>query len=564
MADVKVSALTEITAATVDDVLYILNGEATSNKITFDNLQKSITDVGTIASGTWGTGAVIGGATMTLGSDADVDIYYRSGGVLTRLPKGSALQTLRINAATDAIEWAAAAGGGDVSKVGTPVDSQVGVWTGDGTIEGTTGLTYDGSNLQLTGDIGSTGTRITKGWFTDLQVTNAIASSITGNAATVSTITGLAPDTATTQATQANITTCANLVTVGALNSGSITSGFGAIDNGASPITTTGAVTAGTIDLGNADTTLSRSAAGVLAVEGVDVPTISSTSTLTNKTIDGDNNTITNIGSLTQSITQTSHGFIVGDSIYEGASGYAKAQANASGTLGEFVVVAVADVNNFTLAKSGIVTVTTHGFTVDTMYYTSPTVAGTPTTTEPTDDAYFSNPMFKPIDANTLHILNFRPSRIGADVATVNTGTSTSHAVTPDSLAGSYAGTKTAQITCFDYTTDTATGNGKGYFHIPASLNGMNLVAVHAEVITAGTTGTTDIQIHNLTQTADMLSTVITIDSGETGSDTAATPAVIDTANDDVATNDLIRIDVDAVSTTAAKGLIVTCEFRLP
>ena len=49
-------------------------------------------------------------------------------------------------------------GGGDVTKVGTPVDNQVGVWTGDGTIEGTTGLTYDGSTLGVTGDITVTGT----------------------------------------------------------------------------------------------------------------------------------------------------------------------------------------------------------------------------------------------------------------------------------------------------------------------------------------------------------------------------------------------------------------------
>jgi len=39
----------------------------------------------------------------------------------------------------------------------------------------------------------------------------------------------------------------ASIVTTGALNSGSITSGFGAIDNGASAITTTGAVSGGTI-----------------------------------------------------------------------------------------------------------------------------------------------------------------------------------------------------------------------------------------------------------------------------------------------------------------------------
>ena len=32
---------------------------------------------------------------------------------------------------------------GDVSKVGTPVDNQIGVWTGDGTLEGDTALTFD-------------------------------------------------------------------------------------------------------------------------------------------------------------------------------------------------------------------------------------------------------------------------------------------------------------------------------------------------------------------------------------------------------------------------------------
>lgn len=39
--------------------------------------------------------------------------------------------------------WASIAGGGDVSKVGTPVDGQIGVWTGDGTIEGDASLTFD-------------------------------------------------------------------------------------------------------------------------------------------------------------------------------------------------------------------------------------------------------------------------------------------------------------------------------------------------------------------------------------------------------------------------------------
>lgn len=51
-----------------------------------------------------------------------------------------------------------AAGGGDVTKVGTPADNQVGVWTGDGTIEGTAGLTYNGTALGLTGNITVSGT----------------------------------------------------------------------------------------------------------------------------------------------------------------------------------------------------------------------------------------------------------------------------------------------------------------------------------------------------------------------------------------------------------------------
>jgi hypothetical protein len=39
------------------------------------------------------------------------------------------------------------AGGGDVYKVGTPVDNQLGIWTGDGTIEGDPNLTWSGTNL---------------------------------------------------------------------------------------------------------------------------------------------------------------------------------------------------------------------------------------------------------------------------------------------------------------------------------------------------------------------------------------------------------------------------------
>lgn len=45
-------------------------------------------------------------------------------------------------------------------------------------------LALGANNLTMTGSLGSTGSRLTKGWFTDLQVTNSISGSITGNAAT--------------------------------------------------------------------------------------------------------------------------------------------------------------------------------------------------------------------------------------------------------------------------------------------------------------------------------------------------------------------------------------------
>lgn len=42
---------------------------------------------------------------------------------------------------------------GDTAKVGTPVNNQVGIWTGDGTLEGDADFTFDGTDLTLTGDI---------------------------------------------------------------------------------------------------------------------------------------------------------------------------------------------------------------------------------------------------------------------------------------------------------------------------------------------------------------------------------------------------------------------------
>jgi hypothetical protein len=81
-------------------------------------------------------------------------------------------------------------------------------------------------------------------------------------------------------------------------------------------------------------------------------------------------------------------------------------------------------------------------------------------------------------------------------------------------------------------------------FRIPAALNGWNIVSV--AMSRKSGTGVPTIQIRNVTDGVDVLSTRLTIDSGETDSSTASVPAVIDTSYDDVATADQFAIDVDA------------------
>lgn len=151
-----------------------------------------------------------------------------------------------------------------------------------------------------------------------------------------------------------------------------------------------------------------------------------------------------------------------------------------------------------------------------------------------------------------------------ATAAEINTGTDAERVISPDTLAGSEAGKRCVEITVFDPTTDLATGDGKAYFVVPTELNGMNLVRVAATVITAGTTNSTTIQIANVTDACDMLSTLMAIETTETSTRTSAQPGVIDTAHDDVATGDVLRIDIDAASTTKPKGLIVEMIFQLP
>jgi hypothetical protein len=121
------------------------------------------------------------------------------------------------------------------------------------------------------------------------------------------------------------------------------------------------------------------------------------------------------------------------------------------------------------------------------------------------------------------------------------------------------------QVEVFSPGTTVSIGDGAKYIYIPPQLDNMKLVFIQGQHVTAGTTSnTTEVQVYNLTKAVDMLSTVLSIDYNELTSVTAGTPVVINDANSLISTNDVLRVDVDAVTTVAPKGLILTLGFRKP
>ena len=76
-------------------------------------------------------------------------------------------------------------GSGDITKVGTPVDNQIGVWTGDGTLEGDSGLTYDGTDLDVSGaittvNVSPTGNEAVNKTALDSELSGYVAGTISG------------------------------------------------------------------------------------------------------------------------------------------------------------------------------------------------------------------------------------------------------------------------------------------------------------------------------------------------------------------------------------------------
>jgi hypothetical protein len=489
-------------------------------------------------------------------------------------------------------------GSGDVTKVGTPADNQIGVWTGDGTIEGDANLTWNGAGtLAVDSDSDST-----TGVTLDLYHNSASPNLADGNE-----IQFYANTSAPAKKQHANMRSVWTDLTLGA-EDGSLlfevtVDGTEGVRRLQLPATING------IRVGASD------AAAIVSSNGLqDLILQTGNSTTGNITItDGANGDITVApnGSSGEFIVKGSgsagtEGFYAysgnsygGFGVDDGAGSYVDAYAetgntylqigdDGAGTIGPNISLyhnsaspAANDVvgkvlfegedsasNKHTYSEiKGIITsptstteegqitlgITTAGTLADRLTFYADSVVPV------TNDTYAlgsATNQFSDLFLAEGGVINWD----NGDATLTQTGNTVALAGANLTVGGLSVTRRSLSVQVTDGTTDVAIGDGKAYITIPEALNGMNLVRAQATVVTAGTTNATTVQIHNKTDAQDMLSGNISIASAGT----VGTVGTINGTYDDVATNDVLRIDVDAVSTTAPKGLMVVLEFDLP
>jgi len=279
------------TSYTAGDLLYYATGTAFT-KLGIGGASTVLTSSGSAPQWTSLSGISVGTATNLAGGAAGSVPYQTASSTTSFLAIGTANQVLQVNSGATAPQWVSSSGTGNIVRVtsATLVTPTLGVASATSVNKvaitapatGATLTLADGSTLATSGANSLT---FTTTGATNLTLPTSGTVATTSN--TVASIsfgtTGLTPSTAT-----AGAVTVAG--TLSAANGGT-----GVANNAANTITFTGNYSLGL--------TLSGSTAVTLPTTGT-LATLAGSETLTNKTINGSNNTISNI-SLTTAVTGT-------------------------------------------------------------------------------------------------------------------------------------------------------------------------------------------------------------------------------------------------------------------
>jgi len=108
---------------------------------------------------------------------------------------------------------------------------------------------------------------------------------------------------------------------------------------------------------------------------------------------------------ITETISSTGHGFVLYQQLYRDATDtWFLALADDQLTLKDGMITEVVDVDTFKVTHYGMIDAPAHGFTLDSTYYLSDTLAGGITLVEPTDPLTFSQMTFEVVTADRLKI----------------------------------------------------------------------------------------------------------------------------------------------------------------
>ncbi len=370
-----------------------------------------------------------------------------------------------------------------------------------------TNLTFNSANgvLTATGFAGALTGNVTGN-------VSGSSGSCTGESATVATIAGLAPNTATTQATQASITTCANLVTVGTI-------GTGAWEGTA--INQTYLV--GQSGTNTGDNTVCTSGAATTAVSAA-------------------------------SQVITDNAIVTVDDADAADNDYAK--FTAAGVEGRSYAEVLSDIGAAATAQTFYIGTTqvainraSASLTLAGLTLTTPDI-GTPSAGTLTNCTASSTSQKGPVELATT--------------AEINTGTDSTRAMPVDQFVASKRNVRWLVFNLVEAATDCATAtNIAGDFVSPIAgtilQSDSTPFYLYATNSTAGTTGTMVVDV-SINGTSIMTTNKLDFDTGEKTTTTAATPPDLTTTA--LAVGNIITIDIDAIHTTAAKGLTVFIGVR--